>query len=1208
MADSKNVNLDDLPYDEYQEAMARMEAEEAQAKQNADLGIEKVPENDEHSGFDDFMAGQKSDVSGNDDVSEGASPAPSDVVGDQAGDKTTGEPDEITKEGTPDAFDAKQSIDAQAAEQASLREQGIQNTVSGAFQNAVSGIKGLFSSGAMGTARTIANTLDKFGIPRAATYSLLFILGGGTFAGIAALLGANNNSYKYGAATSDCTPTLVRYHENAVYKAPTQDQLDGRAGALFNALNSDMHFKYGIRNGGTKTGESIMDDVSDDGYSYHYHQDPEDRYDWNEDGKIDEKDDKSRSIKGGYHNYDHMIKKFQDEQILGMIMAASAESHINPSTYEMNYRVGPPSDDAIGQSSDFYLGLSDNTRDMILSRTHHVQWNAYCQRMFALYANEGLSVSTDTYKYLDQWGNSTNEEGQQNYYPGVGLWQWTGQRGYNLHWFSNQLEHSVDSDGDGANDAMYSLNVQIAYLLEIEANPVVVNGTEIPIVDWGQKETATYQVEYYVNVPYKPNTSDAYDIGTAPGSQGNWIPMSDYQKPSERGLQVPWDAYKQLRESATYKYESKSGARVSDKNYDEHRDGAYYLDSDKYDGTMSELDDSPFPVKDYVYNESDSTIMKSTKYKHGTGSISDGTEPGDANDDGVVDEGETVAHYEEVEGYDKDGDGEIGKHDYIRTDNTLYDNYADYKSGANGHEGFDLDDDGSVDVWDMNKNGEVDEDEDWYVDHIAYGEGSDWKDQIFHPELEVYYQNIGMMVLACAPGDYNSSKYIYEEDGHCLRQYKDTETQYDYSSDKTKIIYQSPGITAMDIWETKPWGDGTYQVIPEQAGSTAYKAIQKDDKWWDQLESARKLRMQGDSSKYGKEIDESRDSLREVADEWRDEIWIWTNAHARGMVGRNKGLEFCLGWLGCPEGMIERHTMFVTGKPSFAGRLDITRYAEKADCIEHYAECMLGIDWHGNETTGKGITDIMYEDMSTRYVNNVRHQDESVCGGDFDNSSIAACAVSWAWLKGHEADADVNLAVLDPGGCAKAFLCTSLYCAVHDIVYQGDPYYSSCDRGAATAVVASGSDDDYKAGSPYVQFDYMRSKPALWQDCGDLSSVWGSSMEPGDIICSTAPDPRHIIVFVGQDAVHEKWGSGVGNAEKAIVHSSRSSKAPRGPRCDLDGSFLLSDSSHAYHVFRCMNPDVNSSTKKADVDAQASFLGGLNNGDGKGGGYYAPQY
>ena len=301
--------------------------------------------------------------------------------------------------------------------------------------------------------------------------------------------------------------------------------------------------------------------------------------------------------------------------------------------------------------------------------------------------------------------------------------------------------------------------------------------------------------------------------------------------------------------------------------------------------------------------------------------------------------------------------------------------------------------------------------------------------------------------------------------------------------------------------------------------------------------------------------------------------------------------------------------MFVTGGSSFAGRLDTTAYNKKADCLEHYAECMLKIDWHGSDKQGKSITDLLYEDMDTTSVRDVWYADDSYCGGDFDNSSIAACAVSWAWLKGHNSDADVNLSALDPSGCPKAYLCTSLYCAVHDIVYPNDPYYSSCDRGAGTAVRASGSDDEYPAGNPYQQFDHMRSRPTEWQDCGPLASAW-SSMEPGDIIVSTGTSSRHIIVFVGPDAVYEKWGNSVGDATHAIVHSSHSSdlSSSRGPRCDLDGSYLLSDSSHGYRVFRCMNQDTNSSTLKSAVDAQSSSLGGLNNGDGDGGGYYAPQY
>lgn len=1187
-----NRNLDDLPYDEYQKEMARMEAEAAENAKNAELGNQAMPENDDHGSFDDFMDKQHNAVTGDGDSDSGNSPGSEEsysVVGDQADDASTGEGEIVTEESNPEAFRAGQSLQ----DSMSAAKKGAERTVSGAFQNFLGGLKGLFTGGAIGAMRTVAAIGAKMGIPKAATFGILFILGGGTFAGMAALFGGNSDLYKYGGMDDGCSAIAIdsqNFHDNAIYKAPTQDQLDGNAGALFNALNSDMHFKYGIRNGGTGVLEGIQDDVFNDGYSYYYTQDPADRYDYNGDGKIDDKDDRSRLIEGGYHDYDSVVKKFQDEQILGMIMAASAESNIDPSTYEMNYRVGPPDEES--HDSDYYIGLSDSTRDMILSRTHHVQWNSYCERMFALYAADGTSINTSAYQYTDEFGHTTDAIGKRNYYPGVGLFQWTGQRGYNLHWFSNQLKDNIDSDDDGANDAMYSLNVQVAYLVEIEAKPVTVNGVEIPIKDWGNELVSTYQVEYYVNVPNKPL------IGTAPELKTNWIPMHDYQDPKERNMQVPWDAYDQLRDQAVYKYESPSGSRLSDKNLDDARDALYLSDSDKYNGNVTAFDDAPFPVKDYIYNPNGS-ISKSAKHKYGSGEIEDGTEQSDEdeNGDGVVDENDQKTKYKTVYGYDIDDDGDIDEDDLLIEDGKL-----------DGHAGFDIDGDGSVDVWDMNDNGEVDDDgSDWYVDHIAHNDPG-YEDGIFTPTKEVYYQNISIMVLACADGNYNDGEYIYENDTHALRQYNDTTTTIDYANEKAKIIYQSPGITAIDTWDEKPWGNGSVIVANySEAGgvNVDYKAIQEGDTWWDQLEAARK-----DPSNYGKETDDPRDAFREAADTWRDQIWVWANAHARGAVGRNKGLEFCLGWLGCPGGSIESHTMFVTGGSSFAGRLDTTRYNKKADCLEHYAECMLAIDWHGSESQGKSVTDLLYEDMNTRSVREIWNDlGSSACGGDFDNSSIAACAVSWAWLKGRNSDADVNLSVLDGTGCPKAYLCTSLYCAVHDIVYPNDPFYSSCDRGAGTAVRASGSDDGFPAGNPYNQFDYMRSNPTLWQDCGPLASAWGS-MEPGDIIVSTGQSNRHIIVFVGEEAVHKKWGASVGDATKAIVHSSHSTdlSSSRGPRCDLDGSFLLSDSSHGYRVFRCINPDTNSSALKKEIDAQASTLGGLNNGDGNGGGYYAPQY
>lgn len=1165
---AKHTNLDDLPFDEYQREMARMEAEAAEQAKNAQLGNQAMPENDNHGSFDDFIGKQKSILGGDDDSDDPEDTEDDFTPPDQTDDEGTGEPETVTEESNPQAFAAGRELE----DKMSAAKGAAERSIGGAFSNMLSGIKGLFASGAGAGIATVVNIGTRMGIPKAATYGLLFVLGGGTFAGIAAMFGSSTDLSRYESVTDDCETITITAHKNKVYKAPTQDQLDGNAGALFNALNSDMHFSYGIRNGGSPVLSNIQDDVSDDGYEYDYVQDPADREDINGDGVIDADDDESRLIKGGYHEYTSTVKKFQDEQILGMIMAASAESNIDPSTYEMNYMVGPTED----MNTADYTNLERVGKDLVLTSTHHTQWNTYCERMFAIYADKGMSINQGAYRYADQFGETKDAAGKQNYYPGVGLWQWTGQRGYNLHWFSNQLEDNTDADGDGANDAMYSLNVQIAYLVEIEAKPVRVNGVDIPIKDWGNEEVASYQVEYYVNVPYKPG------IGTAPGSVSNWIPLEDYRDPSKRNMEVPPDAYHQLRNEAKYKYESPSGSRLSDKNYDQARDASYFMDSDKYNGDITAFDDTPFPVKDYVYNY-DGSISKSEQHKFGYGQVQDGY-----NEDGTP-------KYKDVEGYDTNDDGVIDEDDIWIEDGKL-----------DGHEGFDVDGDGKIDVWDMNDNGEIDSGIDWYVNNSGRSD-PEYKDGIFFPTDEVYYQNISVMVLAHPVGGYKANAYIYEDDSHSLRQYQDTTTVIDRVNAKAKIVYQSPGITAINFWDSKPWDTGSLTVASfSEAGGVDvdYKAIQEGDMWWDQLEAARK-----DAAGYGTATDAVRDAFRSAADEWRDQIWVWANAHARGAVGRNKGLEFNIGWVGCPSGALEGHTQFVTGGSSFAGRLDVTRYNKKADCIEHYAECMLTIDWHGSDENGKSITDLLYEDMDSRSVRQVWYDNGRKCGGSFDNSSIAAAAVSWAWLKGRNSDADVNLTALDGTGCPKAYLCTSLYCAIHDIVYPGDPYYSSCDRGAGTAVRASGSDDDYPPGNPVIQFDHMRSNPAVWQDMGPIASAW-SGIEPGDIIVSTSPNPRHIIVFVGPDAVYEKWGSGVGDATYAVVHSSHSANlsSSRGPRCDLDGSFLLNDSTHSYHVFRCMNEDTDSSPLKQEIDAKSGTLGGLNNGDGKGGGYYAPQY
>ena len=162
--------------------------------------------------------------------------------------------------------------------------------------------------------------------------------------------------------------------------------------------------------------------------------------------------------------------KFSPENIAGMLSNAVPESNINPATFEFNHMAG----------------IDDNA-DTILARTHHRNWDAYCERMFKLYEESGLDIDTPAYQYKEIIGTYEEKVNQSggtivgtHYYPGVGLWQWTGPRAYALQSFADTLENPSDNNLDGHNDAMYNLDTQISFLLkenvwngsEYRCNPV----------------------------------------------------------------------------------------------------------------------------------------------------------------------------------------------------------------------------------------------------------------------------------------------------------------------------------------------------------------------------------------------------------------------------------------------------------------------------------------------------------------------------------------------------------------------------------------------------------------------------------------------------------------------------------------------------------------------------------------------------------------
>lgn len=88
-------------------------------------------------------------------------------------------------------------------------------------------------------------------------------------------------------------------------------------------------------------------------------------------------------------------------------------------------------------------------------------------------------------------------------------------------------------------------------------------------------------------------------------------------------------------------------------------------------------------------------------------------------------------------------------------------------------------------------------------------------------------------------------------------------------------------------------------------------------------------------------------------------------------------------------------------------------------------------------------------------------------------------------------------------------------------VYPGDPWWASCCRVAATAIKASGIDEDWPLGAPADMYVYASQASDRWKmvgtwNVGDSSEV----LEPGDVLITMG---NHIKIFVGNDLVREKF-------------------------------------------------------------------------------------
>lgn len=276
-------------------------------------------------------------------------------------------------------------------------------------------------------------------------------------------------------------------------------------------------------------------------------------------------------------NRQQVNKGFTDEAVLGMILNAEAESNINPGCWEAmqacfyycDVPIAGYAEEAVEVNGVIKYkvltapssgGSNPGGKDVSMASSHHRNWNAYVLAMQQWWADVGMSIGLDSYHYTDRNGEQTDEyNDMQLYYPGVGLWQWTGPRAYALSEFANLLMSTTDSNLDTDHDAMYQLNTQLYYVLfenysastdkgwkggEHDLMPVdflgkthdIVDvnkqqittvttnrdqspidqggdkGDRVTLIDWGITDRVKYTEEYWVNIPFRPIANSTEDL------------------------------------------------------------------------------------------------------------------------------------------------------------------------------------------------------------------------------------------------------------------------------------------------------------------------------------------------------------------------------------------------------------------------------------------------------------------------------------------------------------------------------------------------------------------------------------------------------------------------------------------------------------------------------------------------------------------------
>ena len=187
--------------------------------------------------------------------------------------------------------------------------------------------------------------------------------------------------------------------------------------------------------------------------------------------------------------------------------------------------------------------------------------------------------------------------------------------------------------------------------------------------------------------------------------------------------------------------------------------------------------------------------------------------------------------------------------------------------------------------------------------------------------------------------------------------------------------------------------------------------------------------------------------------------------------------------------------------------------------------------------------------------------------GSYDNSSIAAAAVSMAWDSEEEATGNDG---------------TDLYQEVYKAIWGPNtaadfPWTSkSCDIFVSTAVRWSGADDNFHSRGPQSIKAYMLTNSDKWAhitDTDEIKSKGKSMLQPGDIFTAgNDSGDGHIFIYTGNDAIVKLRPNQPSTAE--MCHASYPNKSGWIMQLDLEG--FLNYDGRKYDVFRSIKKESDS--------------------------------